>query len=102
MITQQNGSDRVYRFVHDQTQMAAFSLLPENPTRMFFYIGKKLWTLYSQTELDENIFLVIHLLHNARDLILDQTERSKVAELFLIAGNKGKIQVICKTHCGIN
>ena len=88
LITQQNGSDRVYSFVHDQIQEAAFSLLPADPRQIFLYIGQKLWALYSKNELIENIFVVIHLLNYAKDLITDQEQRSKVAELFLLAGNR--------------
>ena len=87
MIAQQNGSDR-YRFVHDQIQIAAFKLLPEDPSQIYLHIGKKLWRLYSEKELDENIFLVVHLLHNAIDLITGQDECVRVARLFLEAGEK--------------
>ena len=88
MITQQNGSVKIYRFAHDQIQMAAYSLLPEDPREMFLHIGKKLCALYSKEELDKNIFVVTNLLQNTRDLISDQTERLKIAALFLLAGNK--------------
>ena len=88
MITMQNNSRKTYRFAHDQIQTAAYSLLPEDPREIFLYIGKKLCALFSQKELDQNIFVVTNLLQNSRDLISDQTERLKTAELFLLAGNK--------------
>ena len=88
LIAQQNGNERLYRFVHHQVQQAAFSLLPPDPKEILLYIGKKLCRLYSKEELNKNIFVVTHLINYARDLITDQEERSSVAELFLQAGNR--------------
>ena len=87
MIVQHNGSD-IYRFAHSQMQSAACKLLPEDPRHIHLYIGKKLWALCSENDLNENVFVIAKLLHSARDLITDGKERLQVAGLFLLAGNK--------------
>ena len=84
----QNGNSKTYRFAHDLMQMAASSLLPEDPREIFLHINKNLCAVYSHNELDGNIFVVTHLLHNSADLVSDQTEHLKSSELFLQACNE--------------
>jgi len=88
IITQYKGSDTIYRFAHDSVQQAAFSLLPNNAKEIFLYIGKKLWRLSSTKDIDEIIFVVANLFHNAVDIIIDQEESSEMANIFLLAGEK--------------
>ena len=45
LIIPYKGSDHVFCFLHDEIQHAAYSLLPEDSKRIFFYMGKKLFAV---------------------------------------------------------
>jgi len=88
MIIQSKGSEIMYHFAHDNIQEAAYSLLPDNPEIMLFYIGKKLWTLLAKRELHENIFTVAKFINSGADMVKDKEERSRIVRLFIVAGDK--------------
>merc|ERR1712194_914497 len=85
MIIHYNGD--LCCFAHDQLQLAAKSLLPRDPKPIYLYVARKLCNSVSKDEFRNNICLIAHLYHSAKDLINDD-ERFKVAELFKMAGEK--------------
>lgn len=86
MIVNYKGSD-TYCFAHDQIQHAAKSLLPEDPEPIYLYAASKLVKTFSKDELNDNICLIAHLHHRAKEII-KENERLKIAELFDMAGEK--------------
>ncbi len=80
--------DNVYRFSHDRVLEAAYSLIPDDDkTRLHYRIGNlKLNT--EKEELQENIFYVVNQLNAGVDLVAEESEKSRLAELNLTAGEK--------------
>jgi predicted ATPase len=79
-----------WRFVHDQIQQSAYSLIPEYERgEVHLQIGRKLWSSLGDTdELGLNTFLVVNQLRHGAHLIKHQGERDRMAVLLLRAGEK--------------
>jgi transcriptional accessory protein Tex/SPT6 len=78
-----------YRWVHDNVQEAAMSLVAEEKMQEFqLSIGEILLRELSETELKAAIFVVANLL-NAKE-VSDPAKRTKIAELNLDAAEKAK------------
>ena len=86
-LVEANGDG--WRFVHDQVQQGAYSLIPENERdAKHLQIGQKLWTSLSTEDLDLHKFLVINQLERGSYLVENQVERNRIALHFLQAGEK--------------
>lgn len=72
--------DRVRESVVDQLSKAG------EATRIHLDIGRFFLHTYTEAELRDDIFNVTGHLHAARDLIHDQSEKRRLAELYFIAG----------------
>ncbi len=80
-----------YKFLHDRVQQAAYSLIPEADKKLLHWrIGQILLKNTDSEELEEKIFELVNQLNIGVDLVTNQSERNKVAELNLIAGRKAK------------
>jgi len=89
LIIKSEGSETIYRFAHDEIQQVASSLIPSSKKQtIFMYIGTKLWKLLSDKERDENIFVIVNLINPSLDKVICKNERTKISELYLIAGEK--------------
>jgi predicted ATPase len=78
-----------WRFVHDQIQQSAYSLIPEHERgEVHLHIGRKLWSSLDTDELGLNTFLVVNQLRHGAHLMTDQGERERMAVLLLRAGEK--------------
>ena len=81
-----------YKFVHDQIQQAAYSLIPiESRAKLHQKIGKLLLKSVAEEGLEENIFEIVNQLNLAIESISSQQERDELAKLNLIAGKKAKL-----------
>ena len=81
------GINNMYRFVHVQIKEVVIDLLPKDDRKkLHLYIGKKLWDLITNKNLDEDLILVAHLLKYTIDLVTDPKERLKMAKLFMETG----------------
>ncbi|MDY6880661.1 MAG: AAA family ATPase [Thermodesulfobacteriota bacterium] len=81
-----------YMFSHDRIHETAYSLLSEDEKRSLHYrIGKILLKhLDKDTEVSDKVLNVVNQLDLGMDLIIDEKERVKLAELNLRAGRKVK------------
>ena len=80
-----------YKFLHDRVQQAAYSLIPEaEKQKTHLQIGRSLTQSIPEKEQAEHIFDIVNQLNIGRTLIHDNRERTQLAQLNLIAGNKAK------------
>jgi len=80
-----------YKFFHDRVQQAAYSLIPEDQKgSTHLKIGQRLLNNTSPAEQEERIFDMVNHLNVGWELIIQQAERDKLAELNLLAGQKAK------------
>jgi PAS domain S-box-containing protein len=83
--------DGSYKFVHDRVQEAAYSLIPEElRAEAHLRMGRQLYSSMTRDEITENIFSVVNQLNAGAALITERTEKERVAELNLAAGQKTK------------
>jgi PAS domain S-box-containing protein len=89
-----------YRFVHDRVQEAAYSLIPKGARApVHLHIGRLLATQTPPEEREETIFEIVSHLNRGADLITEQEERERVAELNLIAGKRAKASTAYVSAC---
>ena len=79
-----------YKFGHDRIQQGAYALGDRQQNlATHLEIGRLLWQT-AQSDLADNIFQLVDHLNIAQELIGDRAERSKIARLNLLAGQKAK------------
>ena len=82
----------VYRFLHDRVQQAAYSLIEEKKRpEVHLKIGREMLKRISEEELEEHIFNIVDQLNLSSELMTDEKEREKLAQLNLLAGKKAKL-----------
>ncbi|HEX4407141.1 MAG TPA: AAA family ATPase [Xanthobacteraceae bacterium] len=83
--------DGTYKFLHDRVQEAAYALIPqaERPAA-HLRIGRLLEQRISVDALSEHIFEIVNHLNRAAALIDAPGDRTRLAELNLIAGRRAK------------
>jgi predicted ATPase/signal transduction histidine kinase len=87
----QNKVNPKYRFLHDRVQQAAYSLIPEDRQQLtHLAIARLLRQNTPDAELEANIFEIVNHWNSAIALLLDPLEKTNLAQLNLIAGNKAK------------
>jgi PAS domain S-box-containing protein len=83
--------DGSYQFIHDRIQEAAYLLIPEElRAEAHLRIGRQLYSSMMPEATAENIFRVVNQLNAGASLITERTEKERVAELNLAAGQKTK------------
>ena len=83
--------EHAYRFLHDRVQEAAYSLIPEGARdAAHLRIGRLLVSRTAPAEIEENIFEIVNHLDRGSRLITSVDERTRVAELNLLAGRRAK------------
>ncbi|MEG4294324.1 AAA family ATPase [Microcoleus sp. C2C3] len=80
-----------YNFLHDRVQQAGYTLIEESSKKtVHLQIGRLLWQNTSPEKRPEEIFAIVDHLNLGIELISDQSERTEIAKLNLIAGQKAK------------
>ena len=80
-----------YKFAHDRIQQAAYSLIPESEKKQTHRkIGQLLLKSTPTDRLAETIFDLVNQLNLGKELIVTESEKSELARLNLIAGQKAK------------
>ncbi len=82
----------VFRFLHDRVQQAAYSLFDDDQRRKAVHlrIGRLLLTNTPDSDIEEQIFDILNQLNHGRGLMIEQNERTRMAELNLLAAKKAK------------
>ncbi len=84
-------SQSQFKFLHDRVQQAAYTLIEdEHKQTIHLKIGRLLLENAPTDILEEKIFDIVGQFNSGIELINNQVERLKVAELNLIAGQKAK------------
>jgi predicted ATPase len=85
-------SERMYAFLHDRIQEAAYGLIAEGERAMaHLQIGRLLAARTVCGEFDEKIFDIVNQFDRGAALIATEEECHQVAELNLMAGKRAKI-----------
>ncbi|WP_445247626.1 trifunctional serine/threonine-protein kinase/ATP-binding protein/sensor histidine kinase [Microcoleus sp. OTE_8_concoct_300] len=80
-----------YKFLHDRVQQAAYTLIEESSKKtVHLQIGRLLWQNTSPEKRAEEIFAIVDHLNLGIELVSDESERTEIAKLNLIAGQKAK------------
>ncbi|HEY9614464.1 serine/threonine-protein kinase PknK, partial [Allocoleopsis sp.] len=80
-----------FKFLHDRVQQAAYALIDESYKQVtHLQIGRLLWQKTASEALLEKIFEIVDHLNLGIELISDESERTEIAKLNLMAGQKAK------------
>jgi len=80
-----------YKFLHDRVQQAAYALIEQNSKKtVHLQIGRLLWQNTSPEKRAEEIFAIVDHLNLGIEGVGDESERTEIAKLNLIAGQKAK------------
>ncbi|MEH2279433.1 MAG: hypothetical protein V7K40_32775 [Nostoc sp.] len=79
-----------YKFLHDRVQQAAYALIDESHKQVVhLQIGRNIL----ENPAPERLFETVDHLNQGIELVTDQSERHKIAQLNLIAGQKAKVAI---------
>jgi predicted ATPase/signal transduction histidine kinase len=87
-----------YKFLHDRVQQAAYSLIPDtDKATVHQTIGRLFLDNCSEQECHERIFEIVNHLNEAIHLVEQPSERERLAQLNLKAGQKAKAATAYQT-----
>ena len=82
-------TNAVYRFSHDQIQYAAYSLIaPDEQMALHLQVARVLFEKASPEELDGMLFTVLDQYGRGSSLLVDRSEKTRVAQLYLSAAKR--------------
>ncbi|GAP99914.1 AAA family ATPase [Leptolyngbya sp. NIES-2104] len=80
-----------YKFSHDRVQQAAYALIDESQKQVVhLQIGRNLLEKTSPEQQSDRLFAIVDHLDRGIELVTNRAERSEIARLNLIAGQKAK------------
>jgi predicted ATPase/signal transduction histidine kinase/tRNA A-37 threonylcarbamoyl transferase component Bud32 len=88
----ETGDKSQFKFLHDRVQQAAYALIDDDQKQaVHLQIGRLLLKNTPADALAEKVFDIVGQLNQSLELLNNQTERLKVADLNLLAGQKAKM-----------
>ena len=101
MVTDHGNLSPVYRFLHDRVQQAAYSMVEEKERPgVHLKTGREMLKAIPEEDLEEYIFNIVDQLNLGSELMVDETEREKLAQLNLLAGKKAKLSAAYDSALG--
>ena len=92
--------DGAYRFLHDRIQQAAYSLIPDaQRANVHLRIGRALLASLTANELAEHLFDVANQFNRGATGLIEQSEKARVARIYLRAGRKAKASAAYASAC---
>jgi predicted ATPase/signal transduction histidine kinase/CheY-like chemotaxis protein len=80
-----------YKFLHDRVQQAAYALIDQNQKQaVHLQIGRNLWHSTTHETLADKLFEIVDHLNIGVELVTEEQERSQIAQLNSLAGQKAK------------
>jgi len=90
-VTTEGPATKIYQFLHDRVQQAAYSMIPEDEKPgVHLKIGRLLLKRIPETDLEDNIFDIVNHMNTGVHLIDSQEEKDQLAKLNLMGGKKAK------------
>lgn len=93
LLLRQNNSNKnvTYKFQHDRIHQAVYTLISEEELKSnHLFIGRILLEKYSSEDGKSKTLEIVRHFNSAIDLVTEQTERSKIGDLNVIAGDIAK------------
>jgi PAS domain S-box-containing protein len=85
------GQPRIYRWLHDRVQQAAYSLIePEERPAIHLCVGRALLAARAERRTAADVFEIVHHLNLAAALVNDPSEREQLVQLNLAAARHAK------------
>jgi predicted ATPase/signal transduction histidine kinase len=85
------GREKTLQFSHDRVREAAYALVPEGErTAAHLRIGRVLLSRTPVRKIEEDVFTIVNQLDRGAALIESRSERDRLAELNLLAGQRAK------------
>ncbi|MBP5974044.1 PAS domain S-box protein [Brasilonema sp. CT11] len=82
---------QAYKFLHDRVQQAAYALIDESQKQVVhLQIGRNLLEKTLPEQLSDRLFAIVDHLNQGIELVTAQPERTEIARLNLMAGQKAK------------
>ncbi|MGG6295514.1 trifunctional serine/threonine-protein kinase/ATP-binding protein/sensor histidine kinase [Leptolyngbya sp. AN02str] len=86
-----------YRFLHDRVQQAAYSLIPTSQKKAaHLKIGQLLLQNTASEAIETGIFDIVGQLNQGIEILTEQSEKTEIAQLNLVAGRKAKVSTAYK------
>ncbi|MBX9252492.1 AAA family ATPase [Desmonostoc muscorum CCALA 125] len=80
-----------YKFLHDRVQQAAYALIDDNQKQaVHLQIGRNLLHKATDLTLSDQVFEIVDHLNIGVELVSEQSERSQIAKLNLLAAKKAR------------
>jgi PAS domain S-box-containing protein len=93
--------DRVYAFVHDRVQQAAYMLIADSQRAGIHLEIGRFWLRQGSAEaLEDRVFDIVNQFNMGVALVHDRAERCRVAELNLMAARKAKASTAYESSLG--
>jgi predicted ATPase/nitrogen-specific signal transduction histidine kinase/DNA-binding NarL/FixJ family response regulator/tRNA A-37 threonylcarbamoyl transferase component Bud32 len=94
VLTNPQLVDLELRFLHDRVQQAAYTLINDSSKQaIHLQVGRLLWQNTSPETLSEKLFEIVDHLNLGIEQIIDKAERTAIAQLNLMAGQKAKAAI---------
>ncbi|UBF25581.1 AAA family ATPase [Kovacikia minuta CCNUW1] len=86
-----------YRFLHDRVQQAAYSLIPTSQKKSaHLKIGQLLLQNTAPEAIETIVFDIVGQLNQGIEIVTQQSEKTEIAQLNLVAGRKAKVSTAYK------